>query len=111
MGLEFRVTMQLYNLNNEFLQLLCDRIQSSIEEATVDWKSDIRAETFIYNVVSMTLSPVLSADTLKELIQRCLFASTHFGGGSVALVWPIGVYSWWFMHSEAAKQMYRGSES
>jgi hypothetical protein len=22
------------------------------------------------------------------------------------IVWPIGVYSWWFMHSEAAKRMY-----
>ncbi len=22
------------------------------------------------------------------------------------LVWPIGVYSWWFMHSEGAKEMY-----
>jgi hypothetical protein len=75
MRLEFRVTMQLYNLNDEFLHLLSDRIQSSIGEATVDWKSDIRADTFIYNVVSMALSPVLSADTLKELIQTCLFAS------------------------------------
>lgn len=23
------------------------------------------------------------------------------------LVWPIGVYSWWFMHSEGAKRMYK----
>jgi amino acid transporter len=22
------------------------------------------------------------------------------------IVWPIGTYSWWFMHSEGAKQMY-----
>ena len=23
------------------------------------------------------------------------------------LFWPVGVYTWWFMHSEAAKRMYR----
>lgn len=23
------------------------------------------------------------------------------------VVWPIGIYSWWFMHSEGAKEMYR----
>jgi hypothetical protein len=27
------------------------------------------------------------------------------------ILWPVGVYSWWFLHSEGAKQMYRGSES
>ncbi|MDQ1636981.1 MAG: hypothetical protein QOF62_320 [Pyrinomonadaceae bacterium] len=38
------------------------------------------------------------------------------GGRTLALIsavlllplcWPIGVYTWWFMHSEGAKQMYR----
>jgi hypothetical protein len=25
---------------------------------------------------------------------------------ALPMVWPIGVYTWWFMHSEGAKQMY-----
>jgi hypothetical protein len=25
---------------------------------------------------------------------------------ALPIVWPIGTYSWWFMHSKAAKQMY-----
>jgi hypothetical protein len=25
---------------------------------------------------------------------------------AIPLVWPVGVYTWWFMHSEGAKQMY-----
>jgi hypothetical protein len=25
---------------------------------------------------------------------------------ALPIVWPIGTYSWWFMHSEGAKQMY-----
>jgi hypothetical protein len=25
---------------------------------------------------------------------------------AIPIVWPVGVYTWWFMHSEGAKQMY-----
>jgi hypothetical protein len=27
------------------------------------------------------------------------------------ILWPLGVYSWWFMHSGGAKQLYQGSKS
>ena len=26
---------------------------------------------------------------------------------AIPIVWPVGVYTWWFMHSEGAKQLYR----
>jgi DisA bacterial checkpoint controller nucleotide-binding len=67
--------MRLYNLNDQFLTLLHERIQLSIKDATIDWKSDIRANTFIYNVVTMALSPILSKEILAELVETCLFAS------------------------------------
>jgi hypothetical protein len=25
---------------------------------------------------------------------------------ALPIIWPLGVYTWWFMHSEGAKQMY-----
>jgi hypothetical protein len=25
---------------------------------------------------------------------------------AIPIVWPVGVYTWWFMHSDGAKQMY-----
>jgi len=25
---------------------------------------------------------------------------------AIPIVWPVGIYTWWFMHSEGAKQMY-----
>jgi heme/copper-type cytochrome/quinol oxidase subunit 4 len=25
---------------------------------------------------------------------------------TLPMIWPVGVYTWWFMHSESAKQMY-----
>jgi hypothetical protein len=25
---------------------------------------------------------------------------------AIPIVWPVGVYTWWFMHSEGAKRMY-----
>ena len=25
---------------------------------------------------------------------------------AIPIVWPVGVYTWWFMHSDAAKRMY-----
>ena len=25
---------------------------------------------------------------------------------AIAIMWPVGGYTWWFMHSEGAKQMY-----
>jgi hypothetical protein len=25
---------------------------------------------------------------------------------AIPIVWPVGVYTWWFMHSEGAKKMY-----
>lgn len=29
---------------------------------------------------------------------------------ALPLVWPIGVYTWWFMHSEGAKRLYQRRE-
>lgn len=29
---------------------------------------------------------------------------------ALPLIWPIGVYTWWFMHSEGAKRLYEGRE-
>jgi hypothetical protein len=26
---------------------------------------------------------------------------------ALPIIWPVGVYTWWFMHSEAARKMYR----
>lgn len=26
---------------------------------------------------------------------------------ALPLIWPVGVYAWWFMHSEEAKKMYK----
>lgn len=67
--------MALYVLNDEFLNSLYDRIQASIKEAIEEWKSDIRANTFLYNVVALGLPRVLSKEVLAEIVQTCLLAS------------------------------------
>jgi hypothetical protein len=25
---------------------------------------------------------------------------------AIPMIWPVGVYTWWFMHSDAAKRIY-----
>ena len=75
-----------------------------------------------YNVKHRDQIPIMIVVLGIFLFMSLLFWSTAIGmyrrkplGRKLALIaavaalpiiWPLGVYTWWFMHSEGAKQMY-----
>lgn len=75
-----------------------------------------------YNVKHRDQIPIMIVVLGIVFLMSLLFWSTAIGmyrrkpvGRKLALIaavvalpiiWPLGVYTWWFMHSEGAKQMY-----